>query len=193
MILRAFRTALIFISLIQPVAAEETVGKNMEVGGRTTPPVGHVALCKAVPWEAGPTDWDGPLLLSDEIMATISEINRAINHKIRRVSDQEQYGVEERWIYPRTAGDVEDVALLKRKELAAKGIAVSNLLLTVALAPSGEGTALVTVTTDKGDFVLDQATDDVKLWSEVPYKFLKRQSHEASDKWEKIVDVRSKF
>ncbi|UXS05625.1 transglutaminase-like cysteine peptidase (plasmid) [Agrobacterium tumefaciens] len=28
-------------------------------------------------------------------------------------------------------------------------------------------TALVTVTTDKGDFILDQASDEVKLWSDV--------------------------
>jgi len=191
MIVRALSILPILISFIQPVAAENHDDRAMKVAGRSTPPIGHFALCKELPRECGPTEWKGPVVLTDEIMAKIVDVNRNVNRKIRLVSDQHLYGVEERWVFPDDAGDVEDFALLKRRELAAKGIAVSNLLLTVALTTGGEGTAVVTVTTDKGDLILDQATDEVKLWSDVPYTFLKRQSHTGSDKWEKLLDVRT--
>jgi Bacterial transglutaminase-like cysteine proteinase BTLCP len=36
--------------------------------------------------------------------------------------------------------------------------------------------ALLTVTIDKGDYVLDNQSDDILLWSETGYRFFKRQS-----------------
>jgi hypothetical protein len=43
--------------------------------------------------------------------------------------------------------------------------------------PSAPGTATVfTVKTDKGEYILDNQTDDVVLWSNTGYRFVKRQS-----------------
>ena len=53
---------------------------------------------------------------------------------------------------------------------------MSDLLITVVRKPDGEGHAVLTVRTDKGDYVLDNLTDTVKPWEETGYRYLKRQS-----------------
>jgi predicted transglutaminase-like cysteine proteinase len=42
---------------------------------------------------------------------------------------------------------------------------------------------VLTVRTDKGDYVLDNLSDSVKLWSATPYRFLKRQASEHTGRW----------
>jgi len=103
----------------------------------------------------------------------------------------ELYGVEEKWAIPTTAGDCEDFALLKRKQLIDAGFSPSDLLMTVVLQPNGEGHAVLTVRTDRGDFVLDNMRNKVKLWSETEYTFLKRQSADDPARWVKIQDGRA--
>ena len=76
--------------------------------------------------------------------------------------------------------------LEKRRELAAKGISLSNLLITVVRKPDGEGHAVLTVRTDKGDFILDNLSDSVKAWGETDYRYLKRQSSVNTGRWVSI-------
>ena len=47
---------------------------------------------------------------------------------------------------------------------------------TMNLRVDGEGHAVLTVRTDKGDFILDNKRRDVMRWAETPYTFVKRQS-----------------
>ena len=102
------------------------------------------------------------------------------------MTDMEIYGVEERWAYPTTVGDCEDFVLLKRKMLMNKGFSASNLLITVVLQPNGEGHAVLTVSTDRGDFVLDNLTDEVLRWDETDYTYLKRQAANNTGRWVSI-------
>ena len=48
--------------------------------------------------------------------------------------------------------------------------------------------ALLTVTVDKGDYVLDNQNDDVLLWSETSYRFFKRQSQSSPNVWVSLSD-----
>jgi len=82
-----------------------------------------------------------------------------------------------------TEGDCEDFALLKRRELAAKGFSLSNLLLTVVRKPDGEGHAILTVRTADGDFVLDNLDPKVRRWNETGYVYVKRQSSRDTGRW----------
>ena len=107
------------------------------------------------------------------------------------MTDMEIYGVEEYWAYPEAAADCEDYVLIKRKRLIEAGISPSNLLITVVLQPNGEGHAVLTVRTDRGDFVLDNMRNKVMLWSETEYRFLKRQSSAHAGKWMKLQDGRA--
>ena len=81
--------------------------------------------------------------------------------------------------------------LLKRKMLMEQGFSATNLLITVVLQPNGEGHAVLTVRTDRGDFILDNMRNKVMLWSETEYTFLKRQSTSDPAAWVKLQDGRA--
>ena len=49
--------------------------------------------------------------------------------------------------------------------------------------PDGEGHAVLTVRTDKGDFVLDNLNDAVKPWEATGYRYLKRQATNHTGRW----------
>ena len=51
----------------------------------------------------------------------------------------------------------------------------------------GEGHAVLTVTTDKGDFILDNLTDKLVRWDRTGYAFVKRQSQEDENLWVAIT------
>ena len=71
------------------------------------------------------------------------------------------------------------------------GFSEGALLITVVLDEKGEGHAVLTVRTDRGDFILDNMRNKVKLWSETEYTFLKRQSADHPARWVKIQDGRA--
>ncbi|WP_244618793.1 transglutaminase-like cysteine peptidase [Rhizobium sp. 18065] len=165
---------------------------NMRVIGKANPPIGHYEFCKTYSGECSKTGSDtGPLGLTEPLWKEILEINYTVNSQITPLTDMEIYGVEERWAYPRTVGDCEDYALLKRKMLIDKGVDPSNLLITVVLQPNGEGHAVLTIRTDHGDFVLDNMRNKVLLWSDTEYTYLKRQSSEDPARWVKLQDGRA--
>ena len=162
---------------------------NMVTTGATNPPVGHYEFCKRLPNECGDDGGDaGPAVLTKDLWKTILSVNYTVNTSIQPLTDMQIYGVEEYWAYPRTVGDCEDYALLKRRMLQRAGIPVSDLLMTVVLQPNGEGHAVLTVRTDRGDFILDNMRNKVLLWSDTEYTFLKRQASDNSANWVKLED-----
>jgi predicted transglutaminase-like cysteine proteinase len=99
------------------------------------------------------------------------------------MSDEELYGKPEYWTLPTDAGDCEDYLLLKKHYLEGLGFPSEALLITVVLDEKSQGHAVLTVTTDKGDFVLDNRRNDVMRWSDTGYTYLKRQSAEDPRQW----------
>ena len=49
---------------------------------------------------------------------------------------------------------------------------------------------MLTVTTDRGDFVLDNQNEAVLLWSETGYRYIKRQSQSNPNVWISLGDQR---
>ncbi|MGQ3293169.1 MAG: transglutaminase-like cysteine peptidase, partial [Shinella sp.] len=129
-----------------------------------------------------------PPLVTERGWQVIREINSSVNAAIAPITDEDLYGKDEVWAYPSDAGDCEDYALLKRRELMEQGFSAADLLLTVLLKPDGEGHAVVTVRTSKGDFILDNLEEEVLLWSKTSYKFLKRQASFNSGRWVTITN-----
>ena len=127
----------------------------------------------------------------DTIRSTPMSIWRGLRNDIvlslRRLRETPAFGIT----YPDSAADCEDYVLIKRKRLMEAGIAPSNLLITVVLQPNGEGHAVLTVRTDRGDFVLDNMRNKVLLWSQTEYRYLKRQSSVNAGKWVKLQDGRA--
>lgn len=164
----------------------------MRVIGKANPPIGHYEFCQTYQSECQPTSLDnGPMQLTEERWKTMLDVNYTVNTTITPMTDMEIYGVEERWAYPTTVGDCEDFVLMKRKMLMNKGFSASNLLITVVLQPNGEGHAVLTVRTDRGDFVLDNMRNKVMNWSETEYTYLKRQDTANPGRWVKIQDGRA--
>lgn len=154
---------------------------------QTNPPIGHYEFCKTYSNECTNLGRDkGPMHLSRNAWSRMLEINSAINNQIKPLTDMQIHGVEELWSYPSDVGDCEDYVLLKRHHLIQAGFSPADLLITVVLQPDGAGHAVLTVRTDYGDFVLDNLRNDVRLWHETGYRFIKRQSSEHSGAWMRL-------
>ncbi|MBB4064878.1 transglutaminase-like cysteine peptidase [Gellertiella hungarica] len=168
------------------------VPASMSVIGRANPPIGAYEFCRDNPSECDQTYADvGPVNLTEASWKEILKVNYQVNSTVVPMTDQDIYGVEEKWAYPQDVGDCEDYALEKRKLLIQVGFSPSDLLITVVLQPNGDGHAVLTVRTDRGDFILDNMQNKVMLWSETAYRYLKRQSVTSAAGWDKIQDGRA--
>lgn len=150
----------------------------MRVFGLTQPPYGFVQFCERVPQECTQGRQEEQRFhASRERLAELAAVNRAVNHEIEPVTDIELYGQTDYWTIPAARGDCEDYALMKRKRLMALGWPASALLMTVVRDEKGEGHAVLTARTLQGDFILDNKTDEIKVWHRTRYDFVMRQSY----------------
>jgi predicted transglutaminase-like cysteine proteinase len=183
------------LNIVPAGASERTAQQQNDAAGlfapvydETLPPVGYVNFCKSFAnecagYNAAERLASDRLAMSPERWNTLYQVNTYANGKVKPVSDQELYGKAEHWTYPTTAGDCEDFVLLKKRALEKLGVAAKQLQITVVLDERGEGHAVLTVATDEGDFILDNRRNDILLWSDTNYSFLKRQSQESPRKW----------
>lgn len=171
-------------ALVVSFGAQAGSGAFMQAGKLTSQPIGHYEFCKREAAECNIVSRDTrPLSLNNNNWQLIQTVNLSANERIKPMTDMEIYGVEEYWAYPTTVGDCEDYVLLKQRELAKAGIPMTDLLITVVRKPDGEGHAVLTVRTDRGDFVLDNLTDEVLRWDETEYTYLKRQAANNTGRW----------
>jgi predicted transglutaminase-like cysteine proteinase len=112
---------------------------------------------------------------------TILKVNERVNRTILAVTDQDHWGVVDRWDYPDDGlGDCEDIQLLKRKLLIEAGLPRRALRMTVVIDEQGMGHAVLMVHTSHGDFVLDNKRDAVLAWQETGYHYVKREGDDGS-------------
>jgi predicted transglutaminase-like cysteine proteinase len=169
---------------------QANAASSMAITTETTQPIGHYELCQRLPSECRVLrNKVAVVKLTQETWSRMIDVNAAVNAMIKPVTDQEMWGKEEVWSYPANKGDCEDYVLLKRKLLMKAGVAENNLLITVVRQSDGSGHAVLTVSTDQGDFVLDNLRGDVRVWNKTGYVFLKRQSATNSGRWVGIDDT----
>jgi predicted transglutaminase-like cysteine proteinase len=120
------------------------------------------------------------ITLTPKIWQAITNTNRRVNANIKPLTDQEHWGLPDRWdLAEDGSGDCEDYQLLKRKLLADAGRPRRAMRMTVVIDEKNEGHAVLMVRTDRGDFVLDNKTDSVTPWFQTGYVFVKRESQDA--------------
>ena len=195
---KGLRTALLgailaLAAITAPVLAQDTthVAFVQTIAGTTSIPVGAAEFCNSRPAECRANDTVISAVSLDEAKwQQLLSINAGVNMAVVPVTDQELYNVAEFWTYPNGYGDCEDIALLKRRELINAGWPASTLLMAVVKEANGNGHAVLMVRTDRGDLVLDNQVGSVDLWSDTPYKFLKRQSQADAGQWVDMVDTR---
>jgi len=161
------------------------------LGGVTRPPIGWVEFCV----EYDPQCKTKPSMPRDVVLSTqawsdLQRVNLWVNSHVKPITDMDHWGVVERWNYPDDGyGDCEDYVLQKRKMLQQQGWPREALLITVVRDQNGDGHAVLTVKTDKGEFILDNQTNDILLWSETGYRFVKRQAQSDPNTWIALGDT----
>ena len=166
---------------------------SIPVGDQTLTPWGWADFCNRYASECA----SGVLPAEDLELTTQSwgellRVNLLVNALIQPLSDMDHWNVVDRWDIPTDGyGDCEDYALLKRKLLMAEGFPRQALLVTIVKDENGDGHAILTVKSDRGDFILDNMRDEVKPWNELPYRFVKRQSQTDPNVWEQIGEPMS--
>jgi predicted transglutaminase-like cysteine proteinase len=164
----------------------------ISVGETTRAPIGWVEFCVEYDPEcktkpSAPRD----VVLSGQAWKDLVRINRWVNTTVKPMTDMDHWGVVERWNYPDDGyGDCEDYVLAKRKMLMQAGWPREALLITVVRDRNNDGHAVLTVKTDKGEYILDNQTDDIVLWSDTGYRFVKRQSQSDPNVWVALGEPR---
>jgi len=155
------------------------------VGEETQPPIGWVDFCNDHPKECAVRSTSArDVVLSAAAWSDLVRVNRYVNAAVKPMTDAEQWGVVEKWSYPDTGyGDCEDYVLLKRRLLIEAGWPREALLITVVRDKKGDGHAVLTVRTNKGEFILDNQEAKVLAWTETGYRFVKRQSQSDPNAW----------
>jgi len=120
-----------------------------------------------------------PVTLSKARWDSVEAVNRGVNRKIRRNSDQNAHGQADYWeevAKDGAAGDCEDYVLTKRHALIEAGVPAAALSIAIVETPRGESHAVLIVAGDDGDYVMDNLSPWVKRWSDTGYRFVERQT-----------------
>lgn len=118
---------------------------------------------------------------TESLASLLASVNFSVNRALIPVTDQNHWGVLDLWSYPTDGlGDCEDYQILKRKMLIEAGLPRRALRMTVVIDENGEGHAVLTVRTDRGDLILDNKVDDVLAWFQTNYRYIKRESAETT-------------
>lgn len=165
--------------------------RQMSTAGPTSQPIGHYELCLEMPAECTAISANpAPIRLTKGLWQELVQVNAAVNAAVQPRTDLEMWGQPEHWSYPQVFGDCEDYVLAKRNILIRNGVPAGALLITVVRQPNGDGHAVLTIRTDRGDYILDNLEGRILAWSETDYQFLKRQSSMNSGLWVKVDDSR---
>ena len=183
--------ASLFGMTIAAQAANERI-LYASLGDATRAPIGWVEFCADNPRDCrtGATQ-ARDIVMTQAAWKDLLRVNRWVNETVKPMTDMEHWGVIEKWSYPTDGyGDCEDYVLLKRKMLMDAGWPREALLITVVRDKKGEGHAVLTVKSDKGEFILDNQNEDVVAWTDTGYRFVKRQSQNDPNTWVSLGDSR---
>jgi predicted transglutaminase-like cysteine proteinase len=150
--------------------------------GEAGPTPAWIAFCRQTPDECA-VDASEPALvaLDQTIWKLLVDVNERVNAKILPVTDQDHWGVADRWDYPDDGiGDCEDIQILKRRVLVEAGLPRRALRMTVVIDELGAGHAVLMVRTDRGDYILDNKRSAVLSWQETGYRYVKREGSEST-------------
>jgi len=188
----SWTAAAALIGMLRGAEAADDHPLYASAGDVTRPPIGWVEFCADQPGECNvATTKPHDVVISGEAWKQLTFINDWVNHTIKPMTDLNHYGVIEKWAYPDDGyGDCEDYVLLKRRMLMEAGWPREALLITVVRDKNGDGHAILTVKSDRGEFILDNQVSDIVLWSDTGYRFVKRQSQSDPNVWVSLGDSR---
>jgi predicted transglutaminase-like cysteine proteinase len=123
---------------------------------------------------------------------TLVRVNSRVNREIKPVSDQKHFGRVNVWVYPTDGkGDCKAYALVKQRKLIAAGFPREALLITIVWTKENQGHAVLMARTNKGDYILDNLSPKVLLWTQTTHDYVKRQSVSDPNAWVYIDGYRN--
>ena len=175
------RLWIVLASLLAAMSSANA-GPHLFRDNEAPPLAGWVEFCNRSPDECIVDQSEPEILpLTEDLAVLLSSVNLTVNRALIPVTDQNHWGLLDLWGYPTDGmGDCEDYQLLKRKMLREAGLPHRALRMTVVIDENGEGHAVLTVRTDRGDLILDNKTDEVLEWFRTGYRYIKRESAEAT-------------
>ncbi|MGA7676564.1 MAG: transglutaminase-like cysteine peptidase [Rhizomicrobium sp.] len=140
-------------------------------------PPGFISFCIRFPDQCqAPQGAPATITLTSDAWRKLEQVNSAVNASIWPEDDQSHYGRAEYWTIPTDGyGNCHDYALTKRKQLIDAGFPEPALRIAIVITPREERHAVLTVATDKGDYVLDNLNGDVVAWNATGYTWIERQ------------------
>jgi predicted transglutaminase-like cysteine proteinase len=169
--------------VLNSAALRLPVASKMPESGRTNAPFAFLDFCRRHGSECSPRGKQvSHIQLTPKTWSVLQSVNNTWNQRIREVADSPNPR-KDHWTLTSSRGDCEEFAIAKRRDLIRRGFPSSALAITVAKMWNGMGHAVLTVRTDRGDFVLDNMTSVIKPWNQVSYRWVKRQSKQNPKVW----------
>jgi predicted transglutaminase-like cysteine proteinase len=158
---------------------------NSVRGGPAKAPSGYAGFCARFPDQCTtPEGASHQVNLTDEVWQVLEEVNATINRSILAADDRDHYASQEYWTIPTDGfGDCEDYVVAKRQALIRLGLPEPALRITIVFAPHFARHAVLTVATDKGDYVLDNLRADIVTPEKTGYAFVERQDPASASGW----------
>jgi predicted transglutaminase-like cysteine proteinase len=179
-IFNGIAAAVIFAVANISAAAAFPASAPMFEGAYALAPFSFVKFCIDYPDECPKQGGPGRIRLTRRRISELLSVNSAVNSAIVAMPDTSALRY---WKLNVDAGDCNAFAVQKRHELIERGWAAAALALTVAKTSWGEGHLVVTVRTDRGDFVLDNLRRDIVPWQRTGYRWIMRQSERNPQYW----------
>ncbi|MFC4173663.1 transglutaminase-like cysteine peptidase [Microvirga sp. GCM10011540] len=188
----ALKTALIGIALATLACFASSASAQTLLSTRTTdlvwvigpadPTQAWIEFCQRHPHDCRlDLSQSARISLSSQVVATLKQVNESVNSSILGVTDQDHWGVLDRWDYPDDGfGDCEDIQLLKRRLLVEAGLPHRAMRMAVVIDEQGQGHAVLMVLTNRGDFILDNKRNAILPWWRTNYAFIKREGTNSS-------------
>ncbi|NJL08889.1 MAG: transglutaminase-like cysteine peptidase, partial [Methylacidiphilales bacterium] len=159
---------------------------TMPTGDFLPSPIGAVRFCVTFVDECQPMPAE-TVVLTAERWTELEAVNRKVNGAIAPRAD----GDDDIWTLGATAGDCDDYAVQKRHDLIASGWPAGAVGLAVGMPQRGTLHLVTVVSTDRGDYVLDNRRRRVVPWYGSGFRWVMRTFRDDVRVWQAVVGPRS--
>jgi predicted transglutaminase-like cysteine proteinase len=163
-------------------------GGALDEGAFTAPPKAFLNFCERYVSQCVRAGSTRLVTLDKNRWPELLRVNLAVNRRIRPSADAADI---DNWILGASRGACNDYAIEKRKQLLDLGWPSAALALTVVYTHSGEAHLVLTVRTDRGDYVLDNLRGAILPVDALGYEYVMRQSSVHPRLWVRVAGVSS--
>lgn len=153
----------------------------ISLGRNTLAPFAFMKFCVKNPQDCQASHQASRIAWNSTARSLVGKVNRLVNRTMIPMND-----VVETWNAGGASGDCEDNALTKRRALIKLGVPSSALRIATARTSSGAGHAVLVVSTDAGDMVLDNRFDRIKPWKKTDLQFIRIASAQNPMIWNAV-------